>query len=194
LSARARVNAMVFLASVMLSVFLMPLLGASVLRATVKGHSGAASFGAGKAWVLIGLGLLLAVFALANFRKRADTMPPPVFGKIADMGLGGVLVLSLVVVWFNPVNAVVLLSVGSQAASTDVSTAPLLLSLAVFTVLATIPFIAVVWLLVCGGERARVTLERFRRWLLEHNRIIVAAVLGLLGLALVGQGVTSLRG
>ena len=58
-----------------------------------------------------------------------------------------------------------------------------------FTVLATAPFIAVVVLLVWGGERASATLERFKQWLVDHNRIIMAAVLGLLGLVLLAQGI-----
>lgn len=188
-SARARVNAIAFLASVMVSVFLLPVLGALILGATVESDTAATSPSTGKAWVLIGLGVLLVLFAVGNFRKRADTTPPAVFDKIACMGPGAVFVLSLGVVWFNPINALVLLSVGSQAAAIDVSAATLLLSLAVFTVLATAPFIAVVVLLVWGGDWASATLERFKQWLVDHNRIIMAAVLGLLAVVLLAQGI-----
>ncbi len=191
-SVRARVNAIVFLASVMVSVFLVPLLGASILRATVASDTGAKSPSVGKAWVLVGLGVLLLLLAIVSFRKRADTTHPAAFDTIVGMGPRAVFVLSLSVVWFNPINVLVLLSVGSQAASIDVSTAMLLLSLTAFTVLATMPFIAVVVLLVGGGERARPTLERFKQWLVNHSRITVAAVFGVLGLVFFAQGVASL--
>lgn len=192
-SVRARVNAIVFLTSVMVSVFLLPLLGASILRATAASGTGATSPSTGNGWVLVGLGVILVLFAVGSFHKRAGTTHP-VFDKIAGMGPGAVFALSLSVMLFNPINALVLLSVGSQAASINVSTVTLLLSLAVFTVVATAPFIAVVVLLAWGGERAIATLERFRQWLMNHSRITVAAVLGVLGLVLLAQGVASLLG
>ena len=194
LSARARLNAVVFLASVMVSVFLLPLLGASILRAWVKSSTGATGPSAANAGVLIGLAVLLILFAVGALVRPADTTPPAVFDKIAGMGRGAVFVLSLSVVWFNPINALILLSVGSQAASIDVPTPTLLLSLAVFTLLATAPFAAVVVVLESGGERASAALERFRHWLVDHYRIIMAAILGLLGLVFLAQGVASLPG
>lgn len=193
-SARPRLNAGVFLASVMVGVFLLPLLGASILRATVARDAGTTNPSVLKAWVLVVLGVLLALFAVGSFLRRADTTPSPVFDKIASMGPGAVFVLSLTVVWFNPINALVLLSVGSDAATVDMSIATLLLPLTVFTVLATLPFIAVVVLLAWGEERARPTLERAEQWLVKHSRTTVAAVLGFLGLLLLAQGVASLVG
>jgi hypothetical protein len=68
-SARARVNAIVFLASVMVSVFLLPLLGASILGATVASDTAATSPSAAKAWVLIGLGVLLVFSPSATSRS-----------------------------------------------------------------------------------------------------------------------------
>ena len=185
-SARARVNAIVFLASVMVSVFVLPLLGASVLGAMVQSGTDAGSPSGALGWLLIGLGVLLLLFAAGNIRKPVGTTRPAV---IDNVGPGAVFLLSLTVVWLNPINALVLISVGSQAAAVDVSTATLLLSLAVFTVLATMPFIAVAVLLVWGGERAGATLERCRRWLAEHDRIVMVTVFGLLGLILLAQGV-----
>ena len=114
LSARARLNAVVFLASVMVSVFLLPLLGASILRAWVKSSTGATGPSAANAGVLIGLAVLLILFAVGALMRPADTTPPAVFDKIAGMGRGAVFVLSLSVVWFNPINALILLSVGSR--------------------------------------------------------------------------------
>ena len=45
-----------------------------------------------------------------------------------------------------------------------------------------------------GGERVSAALERFRQWLVDHYRIIMAAILGLLGLVFLAQGVASLPG
>ena len=192
LSARARLNALVFLASVMVGVFLLPLLGASILSATVTSGTLTAETNTATAWVLIGLGVLLIPLAFGSFLKRGDPTPPAVFDEITGMGSFAVVVLSLSVVWFNPINALVLLSVGSHAASIHVPVAALLASLAAFTVLATAPFIAVAMFLVWGGERASATLGRIRQRLVDNNRIVMAVVLGLLGVVLVAQGVASL--
>ena len=190
-SARTRRNALVFLASVTAGVFLLPLLGASILGATVKSGTFAAATSTATAWVLIGLGVLLVPSAVGSFLKRGDPTPPAVFDEIAGMGSCAVFMLSLSVVWLNPINTLVLLSVGSHAASIHVSTLTLLPSLAAFTVLATAPFIAVAVFLGWGGERASVALGRTRQRIVDHNRIIVAVVLGLLGVVLVAQGIAS---
>jgi hypothetical protein len=191
---RARVNAIVFLASVMVSTFLLPLLGTSISAAAVEIAKGAMSPGAVASWVLVGLGALLVLCAFGSLFWRVDTTVAAVSDKIAGMGPGAVFALSLSVMVFNPINALVLLSIGSQAASADVSTTTWLLSLAAFTVLATAPFIAVVVLWVSGGERAGATVERFRHWLLNHSRITVVAVFGVIGLVLLVQGIASLEG
>lgn len=193
LTARARSNATVFLASVMVSVFLLPLLGASVLGAAIESRIGALTAGALTGWLLIGFGALLVVIAVISiFSKPADTAPPAVLGKISGMGPGAAFALSLTVVWLNPINALVLLSVGSKAALTDVATPVFLLSLAGFMVLATLPFLAIVAVLVWRGEWAGETLARLNTWLTDHYRIVTIAVLGVVGPVLAVQGVATL--
>lgn len=189
-SARARRNALLFLASVIAGVFLLPVLGSSILRATVTTETLATQMNTATAWILVALGLVLMPIAIGSYRKRRDPRPPAVFEEIAGMGSVPVFMLSLSVVWLNPINAVVLLSVGSHAAAIHVSTVALLTSLVAFTVLATAPFIAVVVLL--GGERTGATLGRIRQPILEHSRLIVAVVLGLLGVVLVAQGIAAM--
>lgn len=191
LSARARVNALVFLGSVTVSVFALPLLGATMLRSWAD-NTHATSPSAVTGWLLIALGVLLGTLAIGSSVNRNLETPPAVLDKIAGMGAGAVFALSLTVVWLNPINAVVLLSVGSQAASIHVSAPALLATLAVFTVLATAPFIAVVAFLMSGGQHATATLDRIKQWLLDHYRTVMTAVLGLLGVLLVAEGVGSL--
>lgn len=190
-SARARRNALVFLASVAAGVFLLPLLGASILGAAVTSDAIAAQTNTATAWVLIGLGVLLVPLAVGSFLKRGDPTPPRVFDGIAKMGSFAVFALSLSVVWLNPINAVVLLSVGSHAAATHVSTVALLPSLVAFTVLATSPFVAVAAFVARGGQRAGAALDRTRQRIVDHLRIIMAVVLGLLSVVLVAQGVAT---
>ncbi|WP_326547727.1 GAP family protein [Mycolicibacterium sp. ND9-15] len=191
LSTRARQNALVFIASVMAGVFLLPLLGASILNAAANNDALVARTNTVTGWVLIGLGVLLIPFAVGSFVKRGNRTPPGIFDEIAAMGSLAVFLLSLSVVWLNPINALVLLSVGSQAAATHVSTLALLPSLVAFTVLATSPFVAVALFVLRGGERVSAALDSTRQRIVEHNRIIMSIALGLLAVVLVAQGIAS---
>lgn len=193
-SDRAKTNGVVFLASVMVSVFLLPVVGALAFNATGAGDSDGGDGGAAGAWVLVIFGAALLVLAAANFRNRADSTPPAVLGRIATMGPGAVLVLSLGVVLLNPKNVVLLLSFGSQAAAAEAGTGALVIALVLLTLLATSPFIAVVAMLLWGGERGTAALDRFKDWLISRNRLIMAAVLGILGLVVFGRGLASLLG
>lgn len=116
------------------------------------------------------------------------------FDKIAGMGRGAVFVLCLSVVWFNPINALILLSVGSQAASIDVPTPHLAAFARRVHAAGHSPVRRRGGVLESGGERVSAALERFRQWLVDHYRIIMAAILGLLGLVFLAQGVASLPG
>lgn len=190
-SAQARRNALVFLASVAAGVFLLPLLGASILGAAITSDALAAQTKTATAWVLIGLGVALVPLAVGSFLKRRDPTPPWLFAEIAGMGSFAVFVLSLSVVWLNPINAVVLLSVGSHAASIHVSPIALLPSLVAFTVLATSPFVAVAVFAARGGQATGAALDRTRQWIVDHNRMIMTVVLGLLAVVLVAQGIAT---
>ena len=191
LSARARLNALVFLASVMVgcSAAAARSLGAQRPRDRHTGRGDERRDGMGAHRV----GRTADPFRRLQLLEAGRAAPPAVFEGITGMGTFAVFVLSLSVVWFNPINALVLLSVGSHAAATHVSTAALLPSW---------PHSRCwpqgrssrwrrSW---CGRKRAGATLDRIRQWILEHSRIVVAVALGLLGVVIVAQGVASLSG
>ena len=68
----------------------------------------------------------------------------------------------------------------------------LALTLALFTLIATTPFLAMIGYLAFGGPGAAQSLERWRRWLLRNNHLIMAAVLAVLGIVLARQGASTL--
>ena len=68
----------------------------------------------------------------------------------------------------------------------------LVLTLVIFTVNATSPYLVMTGYVLLGGARARETVQRWKDGLLRNDHLIMAIVLGVLGLVLAIQGATSL--
>jgi hypothetical protein len=185
-SQRARINGMVFLATLIAGVFLIPVIGAFAVSVATDDSTDQPS--TVKGWIILIIGLLLLLVAIRNWRNRADPTVPAVFDSIAKMGPGAVFVLALGATLFNPKNLIVLLSAGTQAGASGESTTTIIVSLVVFTLLATSPFIVSVGYVLVGGETAKTRLDAVREWLMANNRLIMAIVLGALALVLLAQG------
>lgn len=190
LSNRAKVNGAVYLATVMATVFLIPVIGAFAVEVTTDESTDQPS--TVKGVVLVALGALLLLVAVKNWRNRADTSVPAVFDTIARMGPGAVFVLAVGVACFNPKNLLMLLAAGADAGASGQSTAAIVGALAIFTVIATLPFSLAVGYMFVGGAKATVGLERLRNWLTGHNRMIMAIVLGVLAVAILAKGIGAL--
>ena len=134
----------------------------------------------------------LLVIAWHNLRARHSKSVPKVFEKIGGMGPLAVILLSAGVTIANPKNLVILLGAGSVVGKQGLSATQLALTLVIFTVIATAPFLVMVGYLAFGGTAATRNLERWRQWLLRNNRLIMAIVLAVLGIVLAIQGVSAL--
>jgi Sap, sulfolipid-1-addressing protein len=188
-SRRARVNSLVFLVAIIIPTFLVPLIGASGEQAATTSASGRTTT---QAVVLLVIAALLFVLAWRNFRQRRSTSVPAVFDKIEGMGPGAVLVLAGGVTILNPKNLVILIGAGAVAGKQGLSTVELVLTLVIFTVIATSPYLVMTGYVLLGGPRAREAVQRWKDALLRNNHLIMAIVLGVLGLVLGVQGATSL--
>lgn len=92
----------------------------------------------------------------------------------------------------QPKNLVVLLGAGSIAGQQGLPRGQLALTVALFILIATAPFLAMVGYLALGGTGAAHSLERWRRWLLRDNHLIMAVVLAVLGIVPAAQGASAL--
>jgi hypothetical protein len=189
LSKKAKSNGLLFLVCIMIPVFAVPLLGAMGISAASTATESAPAAWVG--WLILGFGLLLALMAWNNFKNRHDASVPKVFDTIENMGTGAVMFLSAGVTIINPKNLVVLLGAGSTVAALGLTGSELLLAIAIFTVVATLPFSIIVAYMFLGGEKAAQRVQIWKAWLLSHNRLIMAIVLGLLGLVMIGKGLTA---
>jgi hypothetical protein len=139
-------------------------------------------------WFFAGLGLLLLVIGVKNWRNRADTSEPAVFATVSGMGPGAVAFLAFGAVAVNPKNLVLLLTAGQTVGA---SPSPLLYGIG-FVLMATLPYWLAVGYALLGGEGARVRLDSMRAWLVAHNRMIMGIICVVLGLVLVAKGVSAI--
>lgn len=189
LSRRSKSNGLVFLICIAVPVFAVAMLSATGLAAGTRGEKGISDL---KAWIMLSLATLLLLMAFRNFVRRRDTSVPKVFAAIENMGPSGVAALSAGATILNPKNLVILLGAGAVAAETGLPTGQLLIALLLFTGLATLPFSVAVGYVLLGGDTAARRMQRVKRWLLTHNRLIIAIVLGVVGAVMAAKALTAL--
>jgi threonine/homoserine/homoserine lactone efflux protein len=190
-SRRARVNGVVFLLTVALPTFVIPLLGATLVKDAAGGGSGDSGAGA---WVNLAFGVLLLLLAVVNLRKYNDTSAPKVFGVIEGMGPGAVFGLAIGVTLVNPKNLALLLSAGETLREASLAGAQMLLAVALFTLVAMLPYLLVIAYQNLGGKDAAARLDSLKSTLLRNNHKVMFWVCLVIGLVMGGRGVAGLLG
>jgi Sap, sulfolipid-1-addressing protein len=191
-SKRARTNGVVFVTTLIVSVMAVAAIGAFAIKVTTDDTSDQPS--TAKGIVLLIVGALALVVAWKNWTGRHDTSVPKVFDAITNMGPAAVFVLALGAVPMNPKNLVMVLAAGAQAGASGEPTATIVWALVVFSVIATAPFLVAIGYVLVAGDSAQQRLGIVRDWLMSHNRLIMAIVLGVLGLVILGQGWAAVAG
>jgi hypothetical protein len=190
-SRRARVNGIVFLLTVGVPTFVIPVLGATLVRAATDGGDGGEG---GAGWVKLAFGVLLLLFAVVNLRKYRDEDVPKVFGAIDGMGPGAVFGLAIGVTLVNPKNLALLLAAGETMREASLTTGAMLLAVTAFTAVALSPYAAVIGYQAFGGASAAARLERLKSALLRNNHKIMFWLCLAIGLLMSVQAVLVLAG
>ena len=189
-SRRRAVNAIAFVVALLLGSVVAILIGVIGGSAADDGPSGPSTI---TLIVLLGLGLLLVVLSVTNWRNRRDESAPKILGAIEEMGPMPVALLAVSSALVNPKNVVLLIAVGdiiianwSRAAAGPVVVA--------FVLVATLPYTAITAYALVGGAGATAHLDALRDWLIGRNRLIVAIVAGMVGALMLLRGLTGLLG
>jgi threonine/homoserine/homoserine lactone efflux protein len=164
----------------------------TVIAATAGLDSSDESPSTTSAWIKIGLGVLLLVLAVHQWRGRprpgqAAELPKWMaaiesFTFVKAAGLG--FLLSAV----NPKNLLMCVGAGAAIGGAAISTANQVVAVAVFTVIgASTVAVPVVGYLV-AKERMREPLDELRGWLQDHNAAVMSVLLLVIGVALIGKG------
>jgi threonine/homoserine/homoserine lactone efflux protein len=193
-TARGRVNGPAFLVGWWVGIAVV---GAIVLAvAKAPGATDEGEPATWVSWLELILGVLLLLVALKQWRSRpqGDTEPEmPKWMKALDTftppkAAGGGVVLSAL----NPKNLLLTVAGATAIAQAGISGGQQAVALVVFILIASLGVAAPIVIYFALGERAGPLLERLKNWLAQNNAVIMAVLLVIIGVKLIGDGISGL--
>ena len=153
-------------------------------------------------WVGIGeilLGILGVVFAVVSFRRerlrrRGSEEPPEMPGWLARLGKVGPVPAFAVGIVLNLRPKALVLATAAALALNAGELVPLTWAIdtAIYLAIGLSTVAAPVIMVWRSGERARAVLERAREWLARNSYIVTSVVVIMVGVVLIGDGLTRL--
>lgn len=142
------------------------------------------------------LGLLLLVLAIRQFRLRpltADSPPPlPAWMQAIDrIGFWDALGLGILLAAVNPKNLLLGASAGVSLGTSNVGVGPAAVVVGIYTLVAAATILIPVIGSLLAGPALRAPLAALRAWLERENATIMGIVLLVLGVVVLGKGLTS---
>ena len=192
---KARSNGLAFLLGWMAGILIVG--GIALVVADVAGLStGSEAASQSQAVIKLVLGLLLLVVAARQWRSRPKpgeeaSLPKwmqtlDTFTPVKSFGVGALLSGP------NLKNLALNLAAMSIVATAGLSTANQVVALLVVVVIGSLTIIAPLVVYFAGGEKSTELLGGWKSWLSENNAATMAVLLLVLGVALVGQGISGL--
>lgn len=192
---KARSNGLAFLLGWMAGILIVG--GIALVVADVAGLStGSEAASQSQAVIKLVLGLLLLVVAARQWRSRPKpgeeaSLPKwmqtlDTFTPVKSFGLGALLSGP------NLKNLALNLAAMSIVATAGLSTANQVVALLFVVVIGSLTIIAPLVVYFAAGEKSAELLGGWKSWLSENNAAIMAVLLLVLGVALVGQGISGL--
>jgi threonine/homoserine/homoserine lactone efflux protein len=185
---RGRLNGILFTVGWLLG---LSVLGAVILAVASPAHKHPS------AWVgalKLALGLLLLFFGGRQWRRRpkdpSQARLPKWMGAIDRLTPVKVFGLGTALAALNAKNAPLTIAAGAAIGSAGLPVGQQIASLAIFVVIATLGLLVPLGVFLFGGERARTTLGNWKDWAAQHNVAVMAVLLFVLGLKLLGDGIS----
>jgi threonine/homoserine/homoserine lactone efflux protein len=192
-TARARVNGPAFIIGWLLG---LAVVGAIVLLVAPDATDDS---GGPTTWVSVlklALGALLLLVALKQWRARphdGQEAPTPkwmgaIDGFTAPKSLGAGVVLSAA----NPKNLLLAVAAAAAIAQTDIPGGEQAIAYTVFALIGTVGVATPVVIYFALGERSAELLDRLKRWMADHNAVIMVVLCLVVGAKLVGDAIAGL--
>jgi threonine/homoserine/homoserine lactone efflux protein len=193
-SARARQNGPAFMAGWVVGVFavtmIIALLSDGAGADTDEGTSDLVG------WIKILLALALLFLAYKQWQGRpAHGEPADVpgwmetidaFTPVKALGMG--VLLSAI----NPKNLILAAGAGAVIGQAGLSTGDTIGVVIVFTLVASVTIAGPVLYYLVGGDSAKKVLDEIKSWLTQNNATVMAVLLLVMGVAMLGKGVSTL--
>jgi threonine/homoserine/homoserine lactone efflux protein len=191
---KARANGLAFLVGWMAGLTVVG--GLALVVASAAGLSASSETSRTESVIKLLLGLLLLLIAVRQWRskpKPGDTAALPkwmqaldTFTPIKSFGIAALLS------GLNPKNLALNLAAMSIVATAGLPPSSQAAALLVVVIIASVGIIAPVVVYFAGGDKSAAVLGGWKAWLAENNTTVMAMLLLVLGVVLVGQGISGL--
>jgi threonine/homoserine/homoserine lactone efflux protein len=191
---KARSNGLAFLIGWMAGLAVVG--GIALVVASAVGLSSSSEPSRTESVIKLMLGLLLLVVAVRQWRARPKpgekaALPKwmqtlDTFTPVKSFGIAALLS------GLNPKNLALNLAAMSIVASAGLPTSSQAMALLVVVIIGSIGIIAPVVVYFAGGDKSAKVLGTWKAWLAENNTTVMAVLLLVLGVVLIGQGVSGL--
>jgi hypothetical protein len=146
---------------------------------------------AGIVMIVLGAVLFLLAFGELRTRSGADAFPEWA-GTIADTTTVRAFLSGLYQVVLDPKNLILAIAGGVIIGVSAMQVVPVIITIAVFVVIALSTVLIVVIANLAAAQKTAGAIDGARVWLVSHGSALVASVLFIVGVTLVGQGVSVL--
>jgi threonine/homoserine/homoserine lactone efflux protein len=144
----------------------------------------------------LAVGALLVLMALKQWRSRPKAGEtgemPKWMGAIESFTFGKALGLGFLLSGINPKNLLMCLAAGTTIGAAHLSTSDDIVVVAVFTVLAASTVAVPVIGFLLARNRMEAPLNDLRGWLTQNNAVVMGVLLLVIGVDLIGKGITGL--
>ena len=144
----------------------------------------------------LAIGALLVLMALKQWRSRPKAGEtgemPKWMGAIESFTFGKALGLGFLLSGINPKNLLMCLAAGTTIGAAHLSTGDDIVVVAVFTVLAASTVAIPVIGFLAARNRMEAPLNDLRGWLTQNNAVVMGVLLLVIGVDLIGKGITGL--
>ncbi len=147
-------------------------------------------------WLDIGLGVLLILAGVREFRRRPrgdETPPMPGWmAKVDRMAPAAALGLGALLVAVNPKNLLLVIGGAAAIAKTGIPAGQQVIAYLVFAIVATIGVGAPVVIYVTMRKRSADMLAKLKNWMSRENAVILAVLCLLIAAKLIGDAISAL--
>jgi threonine/homoserine/homoserine lactone efflux protein len=191
---RGRLNGLVFALA-----FVLGLAALGTIMLVIGGQGGASTHHHPATWVgglKLGLGVLLALFGARLWHQRprdpSQVHSPKWMAAIDRFTPPKIIGLGLLFSAANIKNAALTVAAGASISSAGIPVPQQIATLAIFVIIGSLGVVTPLVLYLTMGERAKLTLGNWREWAVQHNVAVLAVVFFILGLKLLGDGISIL--
>jgi len=147
-------------------------------------------------WIKVVLGVLLFAAAVKQFRGRPrdgeQAALPKWMAAVDSMTAGRAFGLGALLSGVNPKNLDLCLAAGATIGAAELTAAGAVIAVAVFTVLAASTVAVPVLAYALAADRMAKPLDALRGWLVQENAVIMVVLLAVLGVSLLGSGISAI--